>query len=227
MVRLVDCHETDALAGGKFFRVVRQKLRRGQNDINIARGQPCKRNGTLLRRALTRKRDRRHTERQKRVVQMPRLVGNQRAQRIHENRCFPLLKRQFRRSHLERERFSAPRCHNGQQRLTLRQLIENLTLGIMQFRRANDGLDNAFLQLIGLFLSEAAPIGAILLQLTFVALNFFKRFVHGIFHAVFGRGIQVRHERHFFGRQARLKCRARTRRRHGFQHGLHRLAPTP
>ena len=58
MVRFVDCHETDALAGGKFFRVVHQKLRCGQNDIHIARGQTSKRNGTLLRRALARKRDR-------------------------------------------------------------------------------------------------------------------------------------------------------------------------
>ena len=158
---------------------------------------------------------------------MPRLVSNQRTQRIHENRCFPLLKRQFCRSHLERERFSAPRCHNGQQRLALRQLIENLTLGIMQFRRANNGLDNALLQLVGRLLRKATPISAVLRKHTFVALDFLERLIHHVFHAVFGRSIQVSHKRHFLRRQTRLKRRARTRRRHGFQHGLHRLASTP
>ena len=132
VVSLVHYDEPHAPGGGELLGMPREELRRGERDVERAVGQTSKALATLLGRALARENDHADTEAVERLAQMKGLVCDKCAQRIDEQAGFMACKRTHSGVHLERERLVAPRRHDAKHRPSGAQMIEHLSLSVMQ-----------------------------------------------------------------------------------------------
>ena len=132
MVRLVHHDEAHAARGRELVSVPRKELGRGQHDVVGAVGQAREALAALVGRALARQRDHADAERVQRFAQVERLVGDQRAQRVHEQAGRALAQGALGSMHLEQERLAASRGHDGQHRAARVQAVEHGALRRME-----------------------------------------------------------------------------------------------
>ncbi len=227
VMRLVHHHEPNASATGEFAHVAAQEFRRGEHDVRRALIQAREHVAAFLRRAFAREHLGGDAERLQGFPDVEGLVGNQRAQRIHEQAGLVRPQRPARRMHLKRQRLAAPRRHDGQNGAALRQAIEHRALGHVQRAVPDDGTHDGRLQRRRILLRLGFPALAVLFPLGLVGVDVCGN--AGVVGAQLGiaGGIQVAHEAEVFGIQARRERRAGARGGQGAQHGLDAAPPVP
>ena len=119
----------------------RQELRRREHDAGAARSQAGKHVIARCLHGLAGQHAHANAERSHRRREVIGLVGNERTQRIDKDARTPTKDRLARSVHMEDERLSAPRSHNGQNTLVIGQGIECLDLRAVRLVRADKAMD--------------------------------------------------------------------------------------
>ena len=91
----------------------RQELRRGEHQVDRAIRQTLENLLALFGRRFAREHFGIHAERLERLADMVRLIGDERAQRIHEQAGLALRKGAHGCVHLEHKRLATTRGHDG------------------------------------------------------------------------------------------------------------------
>ena len=193
---------------------------RGKHHVDGARRQACVHFRTLIGRAFTRKARGRQPEAFEQARRMARLVGDKRAQWVHEH-ARPAIEQRFACSvNLEYERLAAPRAHDHERAFAPREHIERPPLRIMQIRSvANRVRDQGSGQTVGVLRRELAPL--------FTAL--FGNALRFVVAAGQNAGVFIKlaHEIEVFGRQARAQAGARRGGLNLVEQTFHRTAALP
>ena len=129
VVRLVDHHEADAPAFGEARRVMVEELGRGQHHVERAVRERRERRVAPAGRGLAGEGRDRAAERRERVLEMERLIGHERPQRVDEDGGPPGSDRLASRVHVEDERLAAPGGHHRERRGARGEMRERLGLG--------------------------------------------------------------------------------------------------
>ena len=114
MVRLVHHEEANATGAREVANVNGQVLGRGENDVHLAGRQTRVDAGALVCGRLAREHSHAHAEGRKLVGEVVRLVGDERAKRIHEDAGTVPRERGSCGVHVEDERLPTARCHHAE-----------------------------------------------------------------------------------------------------------------
>ena len=148
------------------------------------------------------------------------LIGNERAQRIHEHADEPGSQSAANSMHVEDERLAPAGSHDRKRILPLGEAIERTTLRLMQRPIADHGADQGIRQFCGVVGRKALPTLASLALLGFAAARTVRARL-SVFAA------QIVDELHILDGQARLQRRAGACGLDHVEHALHRAAAAP
>ena len=106
-----------------------EKLRRGEDDVDGARGKSLEHAGAVLERGLAREHARRHAEAVKDAAQVVGLVAHKRTQGVDKHARLVVQQCAARRMHMEDERLAATRGHDAQRRDAGLEVFKGARLG--------------------------------------------------------------------------------------------------
>ena len=223
----VDHHEPDATRTGELVGMEGEELGRREHDVARTFAQGLERLTALLGRVLPGEHRARNAERFERLVDMERLIGDQRTQRVHEQARPASQQRLAGGMDLEGKRFAAARRHDGERGCTLRERLEHLALRLVQTAVADKRLDDGSLKRIGVLGGFPLPELPVLLALGLVRLDRLGAFLAVGAYLRIARSVQIADEAHVFGIEARLESRASAGGSNRGEHGFHRTPAPP